>query len=303
MTDPAAILPEAPAFPLFICGLPRSGTSFLFAVLSTHPAFANENYKDKELRYYEKLIGNRPWGQIDGVSQKKFAAIDRQILPELVRTLDARLRALRGGPRGHYLNANPRDIFCSEFILEAVPEARFVVCLRDPLTNVWSALNYPSHTWGEPLDDGLFCEEDVRRTAEHWNKVTAHILRHGLAGRPQTCFLLEQERLAAGDPALHAGLERFLGLPGVAALLDSQADLVIHSSFLENTDNKGRDRRFSAREQKIGHFRDVERAAQSDPRYVAVVLDTCGANIRKLAGLGLMARGPSLPLLGEERQA
>ncbi|MFM7274803.1 MAG: sulfotransferase, partial [Gammaproteobacteria bacterium] len=184
------------SFPLFICGLPRAGTSFLFAVLSEHPAFANGNFKDKELRYFEKLIGNRPWNQVEGVSQKKFEGIDADILPVLLRALDERLRATRGGPQGHYINANPRDVFLSRILLETIPEAKFIVALRDPLTQIWSALNYPASTWGARAQSGFFREEDVRRSAEHWNKVSFFIQRDGYRERPGNYFLLEQEHLA-----------------------------------------------------------------------------------------------------------
>ncbi|MCG5500820.1 sulfotransferase family protein [Ectothiorhodospira lacustris] len=285
------------AFPLFICGLPRAGTSFLFAVLTRHPAFANENYKDKELRYFERILGNRPWGTIDGVSQQKFAAIDAHIMPHLLRTLDRRLRLLRGGPDGHYINANPRDIFYSEIIREAMPDSRFLIALRDPLTNVWSALNYPAHTWGQRQDNGFFRPEDVRQTAEHWNKVANHILRHQLHQRPDEVFILQQEHLATGDPALHRALAAFLGLEDVAELLDHHADLVIHSSFVPDDAGKGRDRRFANATEKQAHFERHQDMFTAEDGYTALVLDICGPQIRKLADAGIMDRGPSLALL------
>lgn len=287
-----------PAFPLFICGLPRSGTSFLFAVLSTHPAFANDNFKDKELRYFEKFLGNRPWGGIDAVSQKKFAGIDAHIIPDIVRTLHERLKVLRGGPRGHYLNANPRDIFYSEIIHAAVPEAKFLITLRDPLTNVWSALNYPTHSWGKRDEaSGFFREDDIRRTADHWNKVAAHILRFKLHDRPRSCFILEQETLAAASHQFHETLENFLGLAGVASLLDAKSGTIIHSSFVESVDGVGHDRQFSNIRDKIAHFQTTQRMFSEDGRYVSMVLDICGTFVQRLAEIGLMQLGPSLRLL------
>lgn len=293
-------------YPLLICGLPRAGTSFLFAVLSSHPAFANEEYKDKELRYFEKILGGRPWGKVDAVSQGRFAGIDQHIMPDILRTLDARLRRLRGGPQGHYINANPRDIFYSQPILEAVPDTRFLISLRDPLTNIWSALNYPTHTWGQRDETGFFREADVREAAAHWNKVAAHILRHNLHAQPETFFLLEQERLAEGSPVLHAEIESFLGLDGIAALLDQHANRVIHSSFIEantSTGSTGHDRVFASREEKHVHFHNLQRLFAEDGRYAELVLDICGPFVVKLNDIGLLLDRPSTHLLNGYKPA
>lgn len=294
-------LPEAPAFPLFICGLPRAGTSFLFAVLSEHPAFANPHFKDKELRYFEKLIGNRPWSQVEGVSQKKFEGIDADILPALLRTLDERLRAARGGAQGHYINANPRDVFLSRILLETIPDAKFIVALRDPLTQIWSALNYPSSTWGVRSQGGFFREEDVRRSAEHWNKVSFFIQRDGYRDRPASYFLLEQEHLAEATPELHLAIEAFVGLAGIARLLDERANTVIHSSFLDDQQGKGRDREFEDHAEKLAHFRESQLMFTEDPRYTRIVLDVCGAQLEHLMQIGLMRSGPASRLLGSHK--
>lgn len=266
--------------PLFICGLPRAGTSFLFAILSRHEAFANPRFEDKELRYFQNLIGKRPWGLCEAVSQTAYEGIDPLVLPYLLRALNDRLAVLRGGPQGHYLNGNPRDIFCSGFILDAIPEAKFIISIRSPFTNVWSALNYPSHEWGQKTPEGFFKEEHVRNVASHWSKVAQYILENRLHRHP-SFFILEQEKLAAGKPSLHVQLEKFIGVPGIAALLDSNSGLVIHSSFIENKDGL-KDRQFDTPEQRATFFRRNYAGFAEEERYTAIIEEVCGNWLRQL---------------------
>jgi len=279
-------------FPLFICGLARAGTSFLHSALVGHPYFRNEKFPDKELRYFQKFLGNRPWGRIEAVSQEKFAGIDALIAPEIVKRIDELLRSIRGGPHGHYLIANPDDIFYSEYIADAVPDAKFLVSLRDPLTNIWSMLNYPLHTWGKRDDSGFFKEADVRACAEHWSKVASHIRKYKLHQRPERFFILEQERLAEGEPDYHLSIERFVGIPGIARLLDARSGLVVHSTFLAE-----RDKKFASAEERTQQFRNVSRIFADEPRYVEIVTSVCRPQILGLQELGFLHRGPSNTLV------
>jgi hypothetical protein len=280
-------------FPVLICGLPRAGTSFLYGALSQHQYFKNEKFADKELRYFQTFLGNRPWGRVDAVSSEVFAGIDALIAPQIVKRIDEMLRSIRGGSHGHYLNANPDDIFYSEYILEAVPTTKFLITLRDPLTNIWSQLNYPLHTWGKREKTGFFKEDTVVARAEHWNKVVKHVLKYKFVTRPNQFFFVEQERLAEGDPAFHLSIEQFLGIPGVAQALDANSGLIVHSSFLGDSETK-----FKSTTARTEHFRNSELTFAEEPRYVEIVFEVCGTNIRTLQELGLLKLGPSALLAG-----
>ena len=45
--------------PVFVCGLPRSGTTALYAALHQHPELHNNRVFSKEFRFFEKLLLHR----------------------------------------------------------------------------------------------------------------------------------------------------------------------------------------------------------------------------------------------------
>lgn len=275
--------PRESAGGVFICGLPRSGTSFLYSVLQQHPQFSGGRFVDKEFRHFEHFLKDRPWGVFDSVPERTSKALDSIVVKEVLATIHRIYCSEIAGSSGRYLIGNPRDIFTSLFLRESIPNARFIVCLRDPIRNVWSMLNHPSGLWGEKSTGGIFEKDNIAEAANHWNKVTSFILQHSLVTDPDFLFI-DQNDIWIKPKETFERIGNFLSISGLATMGESSRGHLMHTSFGDERDT------FIDSEdaqKKISSGRDSFITTQ--PGFVNTILEICGANLIKLYELGIVS--------------
>ncbi len=160
----------------FVMGAPKAGTTALHAALAEHPQLYLSPVK--EPKYF--LGDDRPppnqGGPGDAHSAREWVW-SRPRYEELFAPAPAGV--LRGESTPFYL----ADLASHRRIHDAVPDARLVVVLRDPVDRAYS--NW-AHLWAdglEPIDDFVAaCAEEPRRRQAGWAPFWRY-LETGLYGR------------------------------------------------------------------------------------------------------------------------
>lgn len=130
----------APVTPVFILGMPRSGTTLIEQVISSHPLVTGAGELDLCARLGEDLAaGRRP------VDPAAVAAFRHAYLDEAAR--------LAAG-RPWITDKTPQNFLFLALIAAALPEARIVHVTRDPAATCWSNhwQNFASRRLGYACD-------------------------------------------------------------------------------------------------------------------------------------------------------
>ena len=211
---------------IFLVGSPRSGTTWLQAMLSCHPAvctgpetffFATFSEAEKEfLRPKERRIGLAEY-----LSQEEFY----RVIGELFWLS---ISALPEAPAGtkYFLEKTTNHCVYSEFILKTFPRARFIHIIRDPRAVVASILR-AAKSWGNN-----WAPTDVREATRIWST----LIQYGrgirnLVGNPDQYLEVKYEDLRV-DTRKH--LSKLLSWLGLDATNDVIAE-IIEANSLQKT--------------------------------------------------------------------
>lgn len=130
---------KSSVIPIFICGMPRSGTTLCEQILSAH----SEVYGAGELRYLLQLTNlqeviNKP--EIDNINQY-FQNIEVQETLSNVRKryLDSLESINRKGEK-YICDKMPHNFLLIDLIKSILPEAKIIYCKRKPVDNCFSLL-------------------------------------------------------------------------------------------------------------------------------------------------------------------
>ncbi len=151
--------------PIFIVGMPRSGTSLVEQILASHPRV----YGAGELTEITALVRSLPVTlyphAMAGVEAARLEVLARRYLETLGR-LDAEAARVT--------DKMPGNFFHLGFIALLFPHARVIHCMRDPLDNGLSIFCQSfnlSHTYATDLRAiGIYYRE-YRRLMAHWHGV------------------------------------------------------------------------------------------------------------------------------------
>lgn len=116
--------------PVFVLGSPRSGTTYLGTLMAAIPG-ASYFFEPPMLKYYSRLVYE---GEVS-------TAKTRRLYSWVFRVL--RLTAPGRGPR--VIEKNPNHTWIAETLLEAFPDARFVMIIRDGRDTALSLFEKPWH--------------------------------------------------------------------------------------------------------------------------------------------------------------
>jgi tetratricopeptide (TPR) repeat protein len=124
------------ARPLFIIGMPRSGTTLAGQILSSHSKVngygETRAVHDMTLRAVE--LGNKPYPEvIESLSQDELKSLGESLLAQYAN---------------HNLQTNILDVTPTNFqhlglIVRALPQARFIHCCRNPVDTCFSIFKLP----------------------------------------------------------------------------------------------------------------------------------------------------------------
>jgi hypothetical protein len=195
------------ALPVFIVGMPRSGTTLVEQIAASHPAVIGAG----ELRDIDRIAA---------ATGRNPAAWDRQVIGTAAAAHMDRLRGLtRADTRGgDAVNSIERvidkmmgNVFELGLIATLFPAARVIVCRREPRDNCLSCFfQYfaSGNTFSYDLADCGHRYVQVERLLKHWQQVL-----------PLPMFTMQYEELVADLPGQSRRLIDFLGLPWDPACL------------------------------------------------------------------------------------
>ena len=178
--------------PVFIVGMPRSGTTLIEQILSSHPAVAaggELNFWGDRLRGWEtSRIGAAEAGMLIKAAED-YRALLRQIGPQALRVTDKR----------------PGNFELLWLIRLVLPDARVIHCRRDPVDTCLSIFfaNFSARLdYACDRGDLVFFYRQYERLMDHWRRVLP----------PDRFTEVEYETLIADREAETRRLVAFCGL-------------------------------------------------------------------------------------------
>ena len=191
--------------PVFVLGMPRSGTSLTEQILSSHP----DVHGAGELSLMEDTIG-----EASRRTGKAFPELASSLTPTLLDELGAlylgRLTA-RAGNEAIVVDKTPMNFQYIGFIARILPEARFIHCRRNPIDNCLSIFKLPfeeSHSYAHGLGSLGRYYKRYAALMEHWGRIV-----------PGRIWTVVYEDLVADFEGETRQLLEFLDLPFDASVL------------------------------------------------------------------------------------
>lgn len=158
--------------PLFIVGMPRSGTTLLANILSRHRAIGTAGELPAIIEFAPELaeLANKGFPYPQAAKHLTSAALTR-----LANDYEKRLRRDIGSDTPVYIiDKNPLNFRHLGFISMLFPEARIIHCLRDPLDTGLSNyfVRFPLNLdYSFDLKNIGHFYREYTRLMEHWRKV------------------------------------------------------------------------------------------------------------------------------------
>jgi hypothetical protein len=188
--------------PIFVVGMPRSGTSLVEQILASHPAIHGAG----ELSHIQKLanlLGDFP-ASIAEAAPADLASLGISYLEAI---------APLGAGQRHVVDKMPANIFYAGLIRLILPEARIIHCRRDPVDtclSCYSKLFTKGQLFSYDQAELGRYHRDYQSLAAHWRAVL-----------PATHFYeVDYEAVVADLESEARRMLDFLGLPWDPACLE-----------------------------------------------------------------------------------
>jgi len=182
------------ARPVFIVGMPRSGTSLAEQIIASHPAAFGAG----ELLFWNEALQSHTL-----VVQRGDASDDS--LPKMAEGYLQKLQGISADAM-RIVDKMPFNFMSIGLILGALPNARIIHMQRDPIDTCLSIYfqNFDAtHNYGNDLGDLAHCYAEYRRVMQHWQRE----LPEG------TILHLPYEELIDNQEAWSRKMLDFIGLP------------------------------------------------------------------------------------------
>ena len=188
--------------PVFVVGLPRSGTSLVEQIAASHPAV----YGAGEQRGISEIVSLHHAG-----SAMPRPPWDRETS---VRLGQAYMRdvAARAGNASRIIDKSPVNLLHLGYIAAVLPNARVILCRRDPRDTCFSCF---SHYFNQELN-WTFDQEDCAAYATS----AEQLINHWRATPPLPILEVQYEDLIADLEGQSRRLIAFMGLDWDPACLD-----------------------------------------------------------------------------------
>jgi tetratricopeptide (TPR) repeat protein len=187
--------------PVFIVGMPRTGTTLAEQILASHPAVFGAG----ELPFWNDAAAAYDSGALDAAAgMSTLAALAEEYLRQLADLSGDALRMVDKMP-ANYANLG--------LIHAALPGARIIHMQRNPIDTCLSIFfqNFSiSHAYANDLEDLAHYYTEYLRVMEHWHTTLP----------PGTILDVSYEKLVAEPEAWSRKMLDFIGLPWNANCLD-----------------------------------------------------------------------------------
>lgn len=186
-----ALAPAAGWTPVFIVGVPRSGTTLVAELLVRHPDVCNRG----ELNWLAELAG-----QVGALAEPS-----RPLLQQAAELYEVQCR--QDDSTAHwFIDKQPLNLLNVDLILALWPNARIVLCERNPrdtALSLWTqSFLEDVQAYAYNFDDIIGVIRGCNRLATHWQK------RYS-----DSIYTLRYEELAGSPEYQIAALAAWLGLP------------------------------------------------------------------------------------------
>jgi tetratricopeptide (TPR) repeat protein len=168
---PAAVIPAKPSsatisdLPVFVVGMPRSGTTLVEQILARHPDVVGLGETHALHEALDTVIFFAPRGPDLKVSEQEFVKLGETYLKAIRPEAAGALRAI---------DKLPSNFFFLGFIAKALPNARIIHVRRDPIDtciSLYSKLFTKTQNFSYDLGElGRYYRQYLRVT-EHWRRL------------------------------------------------------------------------------------------------------------------------------------
>lgn len=186
--------------PIFVIGLPRSGTTLVSEILAAHDQAGNAGEIETVTWIAAKMRGPHPLAQLEHA----LAEQGPENVKALARTY-MEVAAHLAAPKPRPVDKMPNNFLYLAEIAILFPDARFIGCTRHPADTFISAIQTEmnaAHAYTHDAQDFALYHHHHRRLMEHWSRA--------LPGR---IFELGYERLVTAPREVVGELLTFLDLP------------------------------------------------------------------------------------------
>lgn len=196
--------------PIFIVGMPRTGTTLLSRILGAHPSVADAG----ELNALEQSVAE----SVDQFVEFPLQADDIARLRDIESTAvaDGYLRRTQGyytGKATHLIDKNPMNVFAAGVIAGAMPNAKILCLVRGAMDTCYSNLR-------QLFQNGAFAYSyDQRQLAERYAGFQ-RIVEHCETQLPANFLAVSYESLVEDPDATARKVMEFCGLDFDPAYVD-----------------------------------------------------------------------------------
>lgn len=197
---------ERSDLPVFIVGMPRSGTSLVEQILASHPAVYGAGELN-DIKVLSRAVASRLGRPESGGGEaypRSVLALTQAVADELAREHIERLSRLSAGAE-RITDKMPHNFIHLGLINLLFPGARVIHCVRDPMDTCFScfATSFSqAHSYSNDLGDLAFQYREYRRLMQHWRRVLDIPMMD-----------VHYERLVADREGVTRAMIEFLGLP------------------------------------------------------------------------------------------
>ena len=194
-----AVATDAP-IPIFIVGMARSGTTLVERMLGNHPDVQHAGESHDFSACIQHVLGTQRDVFLDEVLSARLGEVDWDAVAALYRS---RLRD-RYGSVGFVTEKLPANYIYAAAIARALPEARLIRVVRDPMDNCF-ALFRQMYTGVNPFsfDQSEMAQHYI--AYEDWMRQVMNVL-------PDRVLTVRYEQLLAAPSLIGRALYRFCGL-------------------------------------------------------------------------------------------
>lgn len=210
---PGFLADTAPAqpgpVPIFILGMPRSGTTLLERILGNHPQVASPGELadfPRQLRWTADRHGHAllDAALVEDAATLDFAELGRRYLEQT---------QWRAGDKAFFVDKLPPNYQLAGFIRKALPQARILHMVRDPMDvcfSNWRALFGDSYAYSYAMDTLAAHYRAYRGLMDHWH-----------AAMPGAIHDVSYTALVTDTEATARAALAYCGLDFTADLLDT----------------------------------------------------------------------------------
>jgi tetratricopeptide (TPR) repeat protein len=199
--DRAKVMSNSSSRPIFIVGMPRSGTSLAEQILASHPAVFGAG----ELPFWKTAsleVGSAALeGDFDGSGLAQLADEYLKLLTRL--SSDA----------SRVVDKMPANFAHLGMIHAALPNARFIHMRRNPLDtclSIYFQNFHVAHTYANDLEDLAHYHHEYQLLMQHWRSILP----------PSAILDVPYEALVTDQESWSRKMVQFVGLPWDAACID-----------------------------------------------------------------------------------